>query len=701
MNKTVLNSTIGEINNIDFMTDRISEFKSRQFGDFSSYNDKIITKIITFIRTDLINIQTFESHVDAIRVDVASKNSEYVENFRKKIFYDEIRNTNDIKMGNENNHVFIRKMENGSGSVFHYRNDKFNSSTDYLKISKQQIYDIVFSKIKNIRYQKYLIVLENKEILKYIQSYIENMINGKIKNKMRKRVFAKYKSHDYDENADYSFTHFRPIVYNVFITDNIIDILVSDMLKTQIRNETIDNPVNNIVFDKGAIHNMVKFRFNLALEVKKNIDRSQVNFCYVFVDIQNAYPSSDINNVINLISDVYNVNQYLLDYLSSMYHNIDISYKDNKLSKWNDGLFQGVTSSQTLFVVYLDIILKNIIKTGKRCGILPKSLKVVGAYVDDIVLYFDNFKSPSIISDVFEYVREQLNQFNLSLNLEKTKLILKFNGIFKYLCENKEQCKYTFNLMDIVDKLMKMKSRYEYTLNEQSYSREKMIFLGLEWYFLRLNDDTKFEKRYLNCIGTYRKLIDCLKFYKRDNKTKPITSSYFIQNDLLYKFIKYGLLYYFINGSSELSIIIDTHLPELKILKKYIFKYMLAQIIKISTRKTLFDYNMGYHISDDAFKLSNYACRKYGTGSRIIDLEDIEIIPSIYKIPEPKMENIMFDKYEAKLIKGSIKFNYFTDIDIEYMDHEFGITKEDIIKYSSKIVYIDDENIKNDNEYLN
>ena len=607
------------------------------------------------------NIKKYESDIGLLESDIClikisrNKNSNGIINkYKKKIFFNESKNKSYIHLPKNEEKNFLKRItENFIKNLIFDNKPKYKKIIEF-EINTNQILKFFFEKSHKpvIKYKKYLFVLSNSEkILLFIKIYIEKRINKEINKFGIKNVIAKYKNNKFDSSKTLKTINFRTVVFNKSTIDFLIDYEIANYIREVIDKNEIR--VNNIAFKKGSIQEMLKFRFNLAVDIKRKIDQCKYNYCYMFLDITKAYSCVSISNVIKIVK-YYGIDPKVLDYLENMYNDSNIQFHNFDIIEWDYGLFQGFNSSSVLFILYLDYALNDIINIGKRDGFLPKELKIVGSFVDDIVLYIDNIKSHNEFNSIQLYISKKLeDQYNLKLNRDKTKILSNYNGILKFWSSSTWSPSYqvhsqTFNPYN---------KNFEYLKNHDRINprNHELTFLGLRFPFPIFNKN-EFDNEYDSQINSYIELIKCL-------KDSLLLQQYFIQTDLLLKIIRLGLLHFFIYGAKLINNTIDKYIPEFKFFKENIFKYMLVESIKLLRPELIYHFRIGYFKNDKEFVVFEKAQKYYNLNKNIIHMSVTfkDIIPDQCKIMKPKNINkVTFDDNKSKQILNNNKMMHIS-----------------------------------------
>lgn len=138
----------------------------------------------------------------------------------------------------------------------------------------------------------------------------------------------------------------------------------------------------------------------------------------IFIDITNAYGSVNYGVLFHILCE-YNFSPAFTKYVETYYMNAVASY-DDKIFRWENGLYQGSGLSNILFLIYMDYALKNAMTDLKMMRIIDYGFdlqKNTRAFVDDLVM----FLRKSSYETVIKFIEMLFSRFYcLQINQKKT-----------------------------------------------------------------------------------------------------------------------------------------------------------------------------------------------------------------------------------------------------------------------------------------
>lgn len=142
----------------------------------------------------------------------------------------------------------------------------------------------------------------------------------------------------------------------------------------------------------------------------------------IFIDITNAYGSVNYGVLFHILCE-YNFSPAFTKYVETYYMNAVASY-DDKIFRWENGLYQGSGLSNILFLIYMDYALKNAITDLKMMRIIDYGFdlqKNTRAFVDDLVM----FLRKSSYETAIKFIEMLFSRFYcLQINQKKTYFLM-------------------------------------------------------------------------------------------------------------------------------------------------------------------------------------------------------------------------------------------------------------------------------------
>lgn len=326
-------------------------------------------------------------------------------------------------------------------------------------------------------------------------------------------------------------SNFRPIANIKILVKYFDKLIINRMCKYIIQNNLIPYDLQkayrcnvNGCFENNYLLNAVLYDSHIN---KKSIS-------ITFLDIKNAFGSIS-HDFIKYMLDYYSFPPEIKEYFTKKYENLvcEIEFKKSRFKfKQRKGILQGCPTSSMIFILCLNIIIKNINDKYNKNGyqLLNKDILFL-CFADDIVLITKSLKTTR---EILNELNNQLNKFKLFLNFKKCKFYsnekgalvienqeithLDSNKEFKYLGrkfidfesylkdikdyieEVKLQIKKNAP-KDIINKIIKIK-----LINKLMYQFK--VTLGVEFFTIDLEKRKELLKPYLEKCNNFLKDYD-------------------------------------------------------------------------------------------------------------------------------------------------------------------------------------------------
>lgn len=214
--------------------------------------------------------------------------------------------------------------------------------------------------------------------------------------------------------------NWRPIISLPYFVKIYELAIVNKLTKSHIVYDKINTDVQKSIKTKNGVWESI-FELNCILS---NDKRSKKYTPIIFLDIKNAYGSVNYEKLIEILK-IGNYPNFLINYVEKYYKNL-ICLFNNKDIKWNNGLFQGSSLSNLLFLIYLDYVLKNVIAMWSKFDFLKDYENIdlafsdmFRAFVDDIRIKFKN-KSKEEIKNMLDILVIVFSEYGFEINFDKT-----------------------------------------------------------------------------------------------------------------------------------------------------------------------------------------------------------------------------------------------------------------------------------------
>ena len=273
----------------------------------------------------------------------------------------------------------------------------------------------------------------NKNILKHMPKYMKiRFINtfNKILNDLSKvdkislgRGSYIYKAGKHGPTND--INSFRQILSIPNAVNQLHRILVLRLNNFLHLNKYMDTNIQ-----KGGITGQKFAIFEQFFKVKnviKNANKNKKSCAILFLDIRNAFGNLNLKNLYKIL-ELYHVDAKFIAYLKEFYvhfeYYVDTQGIKTETFKWNDGLIQGCSLSQLLFVLAMNYILTHIdteYKNNLGYDIDGITKILLTAYIDDICIICKDIGSLNI---VYKKLSQLLKILGLTINKEKCAIMV-------------------------------------------------------------------------------------------------------------------------------------------------------------------------------------------------------------------------------------------------------------------------------------
>lgn len=444
--------------------------------DFTEYKDKLSSvnvkslKLLPFCLELIQKINQTLPHFI-----VSSLKKRFHKNRKSQITIEEMEQSMDSDQVNFEDGFYpnIKLINCPSGAI---TIDEFNMSYkknvcnkfDFMKLSKKHLYNIP-------DYLKFRLI-----------NIFNEMIWGNDTDKVSEHavgvsylIYKETKKGPLNEKSSYRTITSVPVAVNYFhriLAMRLVNYFVED-------NKVIDTNIH-----KGSIPDIKYPVLEQILKVK-NIVRIGNNPHLMMIDISNAFPSLNIKKTFSLLRN-YGVDEKVLNYLDSFYESLEYKtfvnrHQSTRLKPWKQGLLQGCPLSPIIFVILMNYI-TNILseKYLTKYGVDFKGIPILfTAYLDDICIITNSSEGLQV---VFNEMKSMLEEFNLQINMSKTKTLSTEKALPEIECV--ENLVY---LGEIIELDLTLKSAYKnvfrtlikklYRTDKHTYDNEKKFEVFFEY----------------------------------------------------------------------------------------------------------------------------------------------------------------------------------------------------------------------------
>lgn len=206
-------------------------------------------------------------------------------------------------------------------------------------------------------------------------------------------------------------SHFRPLTILPIVV-RIWDSVISRKLSNLLTN----NGIIDTLIQRGVLRGVGGLSQNVYDVNQKMCSMSDDKICF-FIDITNAYGSVNYGLLCHILRE-YNFSPTFTKYIETYYMNAVASY-DNKMFRWENGLYQGSGLSNILFLIYIDYCLKNTMIDLKMMRIIDFGFDFQNntrAFVDDLVMFLPVRSYDAVI----KFIQMIFGFYGLQINQKKT-----------------------------------------------------------------------------------------------------------------------------------------------------------------------------------------------------------------------------------------------------------------------------------------
>lgn len=228
-------------------------------------------------------------------------------------------------------------------------------------------------------------------------------------------LFVKYKG-----SGDLS----NPINFRPVVSLNIMTRLFNRIIGFRLYNYLFDNVIIDGTIQRGLIsnHNGVLENTLIVKDTFLHALKNENSMVCTFLDIKKAYNSIKIETIIYACKK-YNVPNFIRDYIKHYYENINARiYMDKETSesfKWNNGILQGCSLANILFLMCFNLVIAEI-KEHFKDVLTEYSYNdklFMLAFVDDLVIFT---KTKKQMNNVLEVANNIINNCGMELNNDKS-----------------------------------------------------------------------------------------------------------------------------------------------------------------------------------------------------------------------------------------------------------------------------------------
>lgn len=292
---------------------------------------------------------------------------------------------------------------------------------NWYKITEDEFIDVVMNRntngkdIYNLSYDK---LKELVQSYPFLANFIVSKYNEILENDgelceewCSSNILTSFKGGNPEE-----IKRFRPISVLPIIV-RIMDCILSKKLHNiLLQYNIIDTRVQKAILrnSSGLWENIFDVNFKLS----QLFDKKEQDKIFFFIDLTNAFGNVNYGTMLSILES-YNFSPKFAAYFHRYYSSICGIYQ-NKMFKWNNGLFQGSALSLVLFIIYIDYILKHMFRDMKMTGLVRMDYDLqenTYAFVDDItmILPYDekNEARLELMNQIFE-------NYGMKINTDKT-----------------------------------------------------------------------------------------------------------------------------------------------------------------------------------------------------------------------------------------------------------------------------------------
>lgn len=223
-----------------------------------------------------------------------------------------------------------------------------------------------------------------------------------------------------------------------FLPDEETSVQVISLLEILARREAMKQHLE---------HHHNEININNNNENNNNDPPSKFNSYIVFLDLEKAYDTVPHEDLFNIIENEFKIpqNSLLYSYIKHIYNSSQVRLQfDEKFTEYiklERGLRQGCPLSPTLFIMFINHIIKKI---RYLCGVIipthahsnPNTSQPSIAslwFADDAVAFASSIKQ---LIDIILLINNELSRYNMKLNFKKCAIMPMFNAVIddNYKC---------------------------------------------------------------------------------------------------------------------------------------------------------------------------------------------------------------------------------------------------------------------------
>jgi len=359
-------------------------------------------------------------------------------------------------------------------------------------------------------------VIINIELVKLITKCYNSIIQGNYvlsKEWCSANIVGKYKGGNKDEPKNFRPLMIMPILVRIF--EGLISRKIHNIC---LERNIIDTQVQKAILKEcsGIWENVFEVNMRLKEMFEKNLDSF-----FLFIDLKNAFGSVNYRNML-IILQKYNFCPEFSSYFERYYKNVHGIYFNDSF-KWKNGLFQGSSLSNVLFLIYIDFAMKNFFQDLKGFNLINKEYdfsKNSFAFVDDIAIILSKNDD---LSSIMKLMGRILSFYGFQINTNKTYFLtndsienIELNGI-KYAKASKD-FKYLGHSLfiygnDVIENILRKVERSLFVIDSFNISSIVKIYIFYTNIFLRINRTIECYYLINGVSELMRKIFEEISFY--------------------------------------------------------------------------------------------------------------------------------------------------------------------------------------------
>ena len=260
-------------------------------------------------------------------------------------------------------------------------------------------------------------ITKSENLLNHITNYYNEMFKSNsnlCKEWTTASIKAVFKGGDKSDPKRYRPLTILPLMVRIF--DGIISKKIHDICLMD--DKIVDKSIQSAILKEK--NGLWENTYSINKKIIRNYVQTKSTNILLFLDIKNAYGSVNYGLMEKIIEKM-NLGEHIKNYFRRYYSAVFAKYKSKEFV-WKNGLLQGSALSNILFLIYMNVAIKNVLSDLEMIGLGFSSENFnskddIFGFVDDFAI---DFPRDSKMDERFEFIEIIFSLFNFEINFNKT-----------------------------------------------------------------------------------------------------------------------------------------------------------------------------------------------------------------------------------------------------------------------------------------